>query len=162
VIEFREAEKEDFKNVCGLVKSKDELFWVYPHGQFPLTASQLEKLSKERKELTVAVDKEKIIGFANLYNYDKGNSAFIGNVIIDEEYRGKEIGRSLVLYMLEKVYKKHGLNEVHISVFNNNTTALLLYSSLGFNPYAIEERRNPSGLRVALIHMKAKTNKNKT
>ena len=152
--EYRTATKEDFSEICALVTNEDELFWVYPSGQFPLTVDQLMKLSRERKDLTVVVEKERIIGFANFYKYIQGKSAFIGNVVIDKCNRGKGIGRNLILYMLERARKIHNLNEVHISVFNENTPALLLYSTLGFMPYEIEERNSPRGKRIALIHMK--------
>ncbi len=152
--EYRVATKNDFSKICALVTNEEELFWVYPGGQFPLTVDQLMKLSREKKDLTVVVSKEKIIGFANFYKYHHGQSAFIGNVIIDKGYRGKGIGRNLILYMLERARKIHNLSEVHISVFNDNTPALLLYSNLGFMPYAIEERNTPTGKRMALIHMK--------
>ena len=152
--EYRVATKNDFSKICALVTNEEELFWVYPSGQFPLTVDQLMKLSRERKDLTVVVENERIIGFANLYNHIQGKSAFIGNVVIDKCNRGKGIGRNLILYMLERARKIHNLNEVHISVFNENTPALLLYSTLGFTPYGMEERSNPKGKKVLLIHMK--------
>jgi len=56
--------------------------------------------------------------------------------------------------MLKTAFEKHKLAEIKISVFSDNTPALLLYSGFGFSPCEIEERRYPSGRRVALIHMK--------
>lgn len=151
---FREAAEEDFDNICKLIKSKGELFLVYPSGSYPFTVSQVKELSEVRKELTVAVAGSEIIGFANLYNYEPGVLAFIGNVIIDEGYRGKGLGKEIVSYMLNKAREKYALPEIRISVFSENVPALLLYSGFGFMPYEIEERKNPKGNRVALIHMK--------
>ena len=152
--EYRAVTNEDFSEICDLVTNEDELFWVYPGGQFPLTIDQLMKLSKEREDLTVVVEKERIIGFANFYNYIQGKSAHIGNVVVEKRHRGKGIGRNLILYMLERARIIHRLEEVHISVFNENTPALLLYSTLGFIPYEIEERTNLRGKNAALIHLK--------
>jgi len=151
---FREATEKDFELICNLIKSKDELFLVYPGGKYPLTVSQVKKLSEVREELTVAVDSNEIIGFANLYNYEPNQSAFIGNVIVEKNHRGRGIGKEIVSYMLSKAHDKYTLPEVRISVFSDNTPALLLYSKLGFNPYEIEERTNPQSHRAALIHMK--------
>ncbi len=151
---FREATEEDFEDICKLIKSKDELFLVYPNGKYPFTVSQVKELSEVRKELTVAVDGNEIIGFANLYNYEPGVLAFIGNVIIEESYRGKGLGKEIVSYMLNKAREKHALSEVRISVFSENIPALLLYSSFGFMAYEVEERKKPKGNRAALIHMK--------
>jgi len=151
---YREATEEDFEGVCHLIKSKEELFLAYPNGQFPLTVDQLKELSKQRKELTVAVEENKIIGFANLYNYKQNDSAFIGNVVIEKTHRGKGLGKKTIIYMLEQAYTKYNLPEVRISVFSDNNIALLLYSGIGFIPYEIEERNSLDGKRVALIHMK--------
>ena len=56
--------------------------------------------------------------------------------------------------MLDLAFRKHGLQEVHLSVFNQNTKALLLYSSFGFKPYGIEERRDHTNKKAALLHMR--------
>ena len=152
--DYREATEEDFEDICRLVKTEEELFLVYPNGKYPLTVSQVKELSLTRKELTVALERNKIIGFANLYNYEPNKLAFVGNVIIEQSHRGNGRGREIVSYMLNKAYEKYELPEVRISVFSKNTPALLLYSSFGFVPYEIEERVTPQGNRAALIHMK--------
>jgi RimJ/RimL family protein N-acetyltransferase len=153
--EYREVSENDYAGICNLIRSEEEMFLVYPNGRFPLTEAQLRELSRLRKELTVAVDGDRIIGFANLYDYRKCQSAFIGNVVIDVSYRGKGLGKGIVSYMLEQAFVRHDLPEVRISVFSENATALLLYTGLGFTPYGIEERQKRDGTRVALIHMKA-------
>lgn len=153
-IQFRPARESDYKVICKLISSAEELFYVYPKGQYPLTVAQLTQLAEIRTELTVALHNSTIIGFANLYNYKPAQSAFIGNVVIKQNYRGKHLGKQIVKHMLDKAFDKYHLAEVHISVFSENTAALLLYSSLGFSPYAIEERMDFNNQRVALIHMK--------
>ena len=107
-----------------------------------------------RHELTVAVENGEIIGFANFYDYEPNKFAFIGNVVIEKNRRGRGLGKEIVKHMLEKAYGKFALPEVRISVFSDNTPALLLYSSLDFLPYEIEERTTPLGGRAALIHLK--------
>jgi len=156
---FREATENDFEEICSLVKSREEMFLLFPKGNYPFTVAQLRELSKERIELTVVVDKCEIIGFANIYNHEENKYAFIGNVIIEEEHRGKGLGAEIVSYMLNQAFTKYGLPEVRISVFSENTPALLLYTGFGFTPYAVEERRNFEGRRIALIHMKLENNK---
>ncbi len=151
---IREATEDDFEGICKLIKSKEELFLVYPVGKYPFILSQVKELSQTRKELTVSVDENIIIGFANFYNYEPKKSAYIGNVIIDKGYRGRGLGKEIISYMLKMAYEKYKLQEVRISVFNENAKALLLYSSFGFVPYEIEERKRPEGDRIALIHMK--------
>jgi len=154
MLKFRKATAEDFEGICRLIKSKEELFLVYPDGQYPFTVKQIIELSQVRKELTVAVNGNDIIGFANLYNYEHEKCAFIGNVVIDQIWRGKGLGKEIVQYMIDVSFKKLNLPEIKISVFSENTPAMLLYSGLGFVPYDIEQREDPGGRRVALVHMR--------
>ena len=151
---FRETTEKDFEGICKLIKNKEDLFLVYPSGSYPFTVAQVRELSQVRIELTVIEDKNKIIGFANFYNYEEHKSAFIGNVVIDEKYRGRGLGKELISNMLKIAHEKYKLPEIKISVFNANTPALLLYLSFGFVPYDIEEKKDLKGKRVALIHMK--------
>ncbi|NET06870.1 MAG: GNAT family N-acetyltransferase [Merismopedia sp. SIO2A8] len=151
---MREATEKDFEGICKLIKSQEELFLIYPNGKYPLTVAQVKELSQVRKELTVTVEGKTIIGFANFYDYQRSKHAFIGNVVIAQSCRGRGLGKKIVSYMLKIAYEKYNLPEVRISVFNQNTPALLLYSGLGFTPYEIEERKSPQGNRIALIHMK--------
>lgn len=164
MIRLREAVADDFAAICRLVKTEQELFLVYPGGSFPFTIEQIHALSQVRRALTVAEmtgDKASdktgdVIGFANLYDFEPGQYAFIGNVVVGENHRGKGAGKALVEYMLKLMFEKYELAEARISVFTQNVPALLLYAHLDFEPYAIEERYDWDNRRVALLHMKKK------
>lgn len=159
--QFRAANEADFAAICGLLPTQEELFRVYPRGTYPFSIDQLKHLFETRKAHTVATDAGKITGFANLYDFNN-RCAFLGNVVVDKAYRGQGLGKCLVEYMIEQAFSGYDLDDVHLSVFSDNTPALLLYSSLGFKPYAIEERLNYAAKRVALLHMqcnKAEYNK---
>ena len=149
----RAAVPTDYEDICKLVPNEHELYLVYPRGTYPFTVEQVKHLSETRKELTVAID-DAIVGFANLYDFKDKEKAFIGNVVIQKSSRGKGLGKQIIDHMVNAAFSKYGLGEVHISVFSDNVTALLLYSKLGFQPYSIEERQNYKTKRVALIHMK--------
>ena len=153
---IRPATEQDFAQICSLFTTEKELFWIYPKGSYPFTLEQLQHLMQVRRDLTVAEQDGRILGFANLYNYEAGKSVFIGNVVVDSKSRGQGLGRRLVAHMIDLATQKYALPEVRISVFNENTKALLLYSGFGFVPYEIEERTDFSGARVALIHMRLK------
>ncbi|HEY0721162.1 MAG TPA: GNAT family N-acetyltransferase [Gammaproteobacteria bacterium] len=150
---FRAAEEEDFPAVAALVQGAEELFRVYPRGSYPLTPAQLRALAKVRSDLTVALVDGAVAGFANLYDLVPDQRAFIGNVIVSRQRRGKGLGRALLHHMVGVAFDKYRLPEVRISVFSDNTPALLLYATLGFRPDSVEERRDPQGTRVALLHM---------
>jgi ribosomal protein S18 acetylase RimI-like enzyme len=153
-VEIREATEGDFEAIVRLVPSPDELFLVYPKGKHPFTVGQLRNLAEVRKDLTVAVRDDEVIGFANLYDVESPQWAFIGNVVVSRVFRGDGVGRKLVGHMIRIAFEKYSVPEVRISVFSENTPALLLYATQHFKPYSIEEREDPSGRRVALVHMK--------
>lgn len=153
-MEIRKATEQDYEAIVRLLSTREELFRVYPKGIHPFTVEQLRSLAGLRKELTVVTFDAKVVGFANLYNVGAGERAFVGNVVVAADCRGRGIGRRLVLHMLDCAFGKYRVREARISVFNDNTKALLLYAGLGFVPYAIEERSDPEGERVALIHMR--------
>ena len=154
-LHIRPTTVSDYPAICGLVESDEELFLVHPSGNFPWTIAQLKKLASERFDLSVMVQNNEVIGFANLYGLEPRQHAFIGNVIIASSQRGHSYGRRLILYMIEALFHQHQLPEAHISVFADNTPALPLYHSLGFQPYAEEVRHTPMGNRQ-LIHMRLK------
>ncbi len=153
-VSFRPATPRDYPAICGLTDSEAELFRIYPRGRYPLTPQQIEKLARERIALTVAEDAAgHIIGFANLYDHAPGRWAFIGNLIIATPQRGKGLGKALLTHMIAIAFEELALPEVRISVFADNTAALLLYRSVGFTPYDIEERKTPQGEHAALVHL---------
>lgn len=151
---IRLATPEDYKPIVSLLPTREELFLVHPSGAHPFSVEQLQAIAEARRELTVVVVEGDVVGFANLYDVEPGDRAFIGNVVLHPTCRGRGIGRLLVEHMIRTGREKYRLEQTCISVFAYNTPALLLYSGLGFEPYAMEERGGPGGRRCALIHMK--------
>ena len=151
---IRDATEEDFKAIVRLVPTREELHRVYPKGTHPFTVEQLRELSAVRKDLTVALVNEEIIGFASFYGLAPQQRVFIGNVVIERNHREQGFGSKLVTCMITKAFEKYGLPEVRISVLSENIPALALYTDLRFEPYSITIRRAPSGRRVAFVHMK--------
>lgn len=141
-----------FEAIARFFRSAEELYLVYPLASFPLDVEQIQSLAGKRSDLTVCLDGNEVIGFANLYDIDPGNSAFIGNVILSHKARGRGTGRALMRHMMAICTDKYRSNP-RLSVFSFNTTAMLLYHSLGFVPYAMESRPYIDGSEVALIHM---------
>lgn len=153
---FRRAKKSDLKEILTFARDQRELFYFFPSASYPLTTEQLEQQLNERHESTVMLEHGKLVGFANFYNVQNRNIAFIGNVIIKPEKRGQGLGSKLLQAMITTGFSQLQLKEVHLSCYNNNTAALLFYTKLGFAPYAIERRYDPDNKPVALIHLKIK------
>jgi ribosomal protein S18 acetylase RimI-like enzyme len=146
------ADPSHNQDILSLFRSPEELFLIYPSATWPFDIAQLNKLSQQRTDLTVAMDDDSVIGFANLYRNLSGDKVFIGNVVVSHAYRGKGVGRSVICHMCDQVFEKYA-SEVHLTVFNQNTPALALYASLGFKPYDLEPRLTPKGESVMAIHM---------
>jgi len=154
LIGFRAAGFDDYPAVCGLITSPEELFRVFPTGNWPFSIRQLHFLAEKRTDLTVVTSDNEVVGFANLYGMVPGKRAFIGNVILKASHRRQGIGKFLVQHMLDKIFILHKLPEARISVFEDNKPALTLYTHLGFEVCGGDLRENPDGQTVKLLQMK--------
>lgn len=148
VVEF------DLQAICGFPQSEDELFFLFPKAEFPLTPAQLRAAIAQRADATVVELDGEVVAFANFYRWEAGGRCSIGNVIVSPRARGHGVGRYLIEQMIPLAFSKYRAAEVTVSCFNQNVAGLLFYPKLGFRPYAIEERLDKSGRRVALIHMR--------
>ncbi|ANJ66717.1 GNAT family acetyltransferase [Halothiobacillus diazotrophicus] len=154
----RPVAEKDIQVICGFPQSEDELFFLFPKAAFPLTPSQLQEAIALRSDSTVAELDGEVAAFANFYRWEAGGCCSIGNVIVSPVARGRGVGRYLIEQMIGFAFSKHQAAEVTVSCFNQNVAGLLLYPKLGFQPYAVEERQDKKGNRVALIHMRLPRN----
>jgi len=154
VLVARPVEERDLPLICSFPQSEEELFFLHPGADFPLTPVQLRQTIAQRADSTVVERSETVVGFANFFRVEHGRHCAIGNVIVAPAARGLGVGGFLVRHMVGLARTKHRVEEVRVSCFNRNVAGLLLYPALGFQPFAVEERRNKSGDRVALIHMR--------
>ena len=152
-IVIQDATEKHYPGIVALIPTLEELFLIYPNGRHPFDIEQVEQLAKERKNLTVLLSGNQVIGFSNLYNVIPGEHAFIGNVVIAKSHRSLGLGKRLVAHMIDIIFHSYNAN-AHLAVFNDNTPALLLYHSLGFTPYELELREHPKNGKCALINMK--------
>lgn len=153
-LSFRLAQTSDLGKVRQLPQNKEELFFMFPKADYPLSVEQLQTVVENRSDSTVILLDNKIVGFANFYEVKENNYCSIGNVIISSNFRNKGIGKYLIETMEFIALEKYNVREIHISCFNINTKGILLYSKLGYLPYEIEERLDKEGCKVGLIKMK--------
>lgn len=150
----RPARVEDIERICRFAQGEEELFFFFPKARFPLTPEQLRQAIAQRSDSTVLELDGEVVAFANFYRWDVGGRCSIGNVIVAPEARGRGAARYLMEHMVATAAAKFQATEVTVSCFSHNVGGLLLYPKLGFQPYAIEERVDPKGNRVALVHMR--------
>ena len=153
-LSHRPVERLDVAAICDFPRSEDELFFMYPKADFPLTPPQLEAAIAERSDSTVVELDGQVVAFANFYQWQTHGACSIGNVAVAPRVRGRGVGEYLIRFMIDLAFSKHLADSVTISCFNRNAIGLLLYAKLGFRPEAIEARQDKNGNRVALIHLR--------
>jgi len=96
----------------------------------------LKKISRSGIILVAEVD-GRIVGAGGGYvigsmeNIECERYGFIEFLVVDENYRGRGIGRCLLLDLIDRL-KAKGVTEIYLEVDPRNKAALSLYRSLGF------------------------------
>lgn len=156
-VTFRAVQAQDIAHICSFARTEEEQFFFFPAATWPLTEAQLQASVDKRSDSTVIELDGVVVGFANFYKWEQAGTCTIGNVIVDPQTRGKGIGAQLIKQMIDIARTRHQAGEVTLSCFNSNVAGLLLYPKLGFVPYAVEERQDKQGRRLALIHLRLAT-----
>ena len=156
MIQHRPVADSDIEIICTFPRNAEELFYFYPKAAHPLTPDQLKTAIDQRRDSTVVELDDQVVGFANFFRWENGRCT-IGNLIVRPSARGRGVAKYLITIMVRLAKSRHGAHTVQISCFNQNTTGLLLYQKLGFEPFAIEERQAADGRRSALVHMRLAT-----
>lgn len=158
-LSYRAFTSSDLEAICKLPQNEDELFFMFPKAEYPLTINQLELAISNRSDSTVVLLGKEIVGFANFYEVVEDQYCSIGNFIINSNYRNQGIGTFLIETMERIAIEKYNVSELRLSCFNSNTKGILLYTKLGYIPYEIEKRIDKAENQIALIKMKHKNNK---
>lgn len=118
----------------------------------PWTERQLKgSLESPEYLFVVAEEQGRVIGYGGLLKVlDEGD---ITNIVVEEAYRGKGIGRQLVKALLSEG-KRCGLNAFTLEVRAGNAAAIHLYESLEFVREGIRRRFYQRPVEDALIMWK--------
>ena len=134
--------------MAGLVRDKEEHYFVFPSATFPMTVAQIQERVISKKAFIMIEEDGELIGFANLYDDEERKRIFIGNLAISQAYRGQGNGEKLVHYMINLAREKYQVSEVGISVVSTNHKVRDWYIKLGFKPFSIEVLEN-----MSFVHM---------
>ncbi|WP_239614597.1 GNAT family N-acetyltransferase [Cohnella mopanensis] len=151
---YRDATFADFKQIASFPQSKEEQFYMYPKGIYPLTAEQLAEAATGRTSLTVITDSEEVVGYSNLYDVISGEQCWIGNVIVRPASRGTGLAGFLIQTMIHRAAEELQVKSVHLVCHNTNSRALLFYHKLGFVPYDIRQIDDTPHGTIAGIKMR--------
>lgn len=125
MIKFRKLKIEDNKDIKLLFKQ-------LTNG--PIKFNIDEILKDKKCNCIVLVDNKKAIGFGALVRFtipSKGEVGMIEDIIVDESYRGKGFGRT-ILQELISIAKKENVLHVDLTSKRIRIKARKLYESLGF------------------------------
>lgn len=111
----------------------ERLYFSMPWSRKQLT----ESLENPAYLFLVMEENDKIAGYAGLLRImDEGD---VTNIVIEESYRGRGLGRKLTAALLEEG-QKCGIREFTLEVRVSNLPAIHIYESLGFTKEGL--RRN--------------------
>ncbi|XMB85379.1 GNAT family N-acetyltransferase [Mycoplasmatota bacterium WC44] len=146
-MKVRDAIPSDFIKISELFEQVDELhreahpnIFINPNQTARSNEFLNTVLQDDRKRLIVAIENNEVIGLAkadirsspDIPLYKNREWLSIGTIVVDKNYRGKGIGKIL----LEKLYewaKIHKVDEVELTVFSFNESAIKFYNKNGFN-----------------------------
>jgi ribosomal protein S18 acetylase RimI-like enzyme len=95
-----------------------------------------DMLNSESSNLFIAIDElanNKIIGTYTLviFRIPTGDTARIEDVVVDEKWRGKGIGKKMMEHAIQYL-QKNGITKIELTSHHSRIAANQLYQSLGF------------------------------
>ena len=124
MISFREMRPEDADAVEEVEKASFAVPWS--------RKSFWEEAANERTYYLLALDDDKVVGYAGTWILD--DEAQITNVAVAPERRGQKIGAGLMENLINEA-KKRGATRMTLEVRPSNTAAIALYEKFGFADY---------------------------
>ncbi len=117
--EIRAATSEDAAEIKEFLDRYSMEDWFHP-------------LQLQSELAVVALDKERIIGYAGTH-FETPYTVQIGNVTVDEHYRGKGLGKALTTAVVLGILRTRRIPTLFVN--EHNTVAQKLYETLGFAPF---------------------------
>ncbi len=152
-LSFRPVRDDDLPAICTFARTPEELYFLAPRARFPLDVEQLATSIALRSDSSVVCRGEQVLAFANIYKREQG-ACYVGNVAVASQARRQGVARFLMQQMARLAAERYGASELRVSCFNSNTAGLLLYSRLGYTPFALEERLDSRQQPIVLIHLR--------
>lgn len=155
MLQTRPLRPEDATAISLFPQNAEELFFMFPTAAWPFSAGALLDAAAQRWDATVVERGGRPAGYANFARFEAGRFVSIGNVVVAPDARGQGVGRVLIEAMTAKGFAR-GVKEVRVSCHSTNAAGLLMYASLGFEPFGIEKVPDWKGDKAALIHFRKK------
>lgn len=140
--------------VASWVRSDDELFWLAPGTQPPITAEKVLNWTRRSGNAYAFTHRGSApVGYGELNPLRRDpRDLWIGHVIIDPARRGQGLGRALTDALIHRAFKIEGAHRLTLVVFPENAAAVQCYRSAGFRLRGTEHQVfGPRRLRYSLL-----------
>lgn len=116
-----DAVASNYSQYSLIVTSKSDMKWLFEPG------------NGVHRYAIVLLDGDELIGSISLHDINHVNrTAFIGIFIGEEEHRGKGYGAEAIRLILEYGFKTMNLNNIMLSVHEDNFAGITCYKKVGF------------------------------
>ena len=138
-LEFRQATREDLPEIVRML-ADDFLGATRERYETPLPESYIKAFEEiaadKNNELIVAETDGEIVGtlqitFTPSISFQGGRRATVESVRVDEKYRGRGIGKDLMLWAIERA-KREGCHILQLTTNSDRAAAHRFYENLGF------------------------------
>lgn len=122
------------------------LQWAGPKYEFPLTWEQIDlrnqKTVEGKKSIymfkAILTESELTIGFVEIAIRDfVSKAANVESVLVFREFRGRGYGRQLMSAVVQFGFQELQMNELTLTVFDFNVSAIKCYKSIGFEQFEV-------------------------
>jgi N-acetylglutamate synthase-like GNAT family acetyltransferase len=151
---FRNAVRDDFDAIARFPQNRWEAYFMYPRGKYPADPDELFEVAQKRWIPTVIETDGEVVAYGNIYDLTAGESAWLGNVIVNPGYRRSGAGTYLIQTMKKRAKEELRIKELKLVCHNINTGALFFYKNQGFHPFDIKSMTGLDHQDIAGIMMK--------
>ena len=142
MVELRRFTAGDIPSLLSWIDGPEALtMWSGPGFAWPLDEGQLVahagRASASRRIWAVQADAGAVVGHLELGVDPDHRVGRLARVLIAPAGRGRGIGAAAVRAALRVAFGELGLHRVGLGVFTQNTTAIRLYTRLGFVPEGV-------------------------
>ncbi len=136
-MQTREARAGDLESILALLAQMPGASgqWAGDVGARDVIEDMLARPAFYMNRVACREDDGRVIGFLSVVFYKsllhKGGSALINELVVDGRERGKGVGRALLEEAIAEA-RARGMDEIEVSTFFGNDTAIRLYRSAGF------------------------------
>ena len=164
---IRKAENKDYEELIKLVYQVHKLHCenrpdIYVDGN-PFPKNYFDNMFNDEKSLILVFEEDKkIVGLLtasikhnNPISIAKSRTVyFIEDIVVDNNYRRKGIGKQLYNYLEEKAIKE-GIDAIELNVWAFNKTALEFYQSLGMSVknLKLEKQLNSTDVEIDKLNL---------